>query len=206
MKKTTGILLLVLLCSSCTQYSRIDKKGKLDHLNYKNEFIGISLHIPEPWIVVSDSENQLIVNETIKLFSHGQQYLKDNANNAMKDNQVLLNLKNRTDSSNILIGIEKRIGVCFLPITSHKYLIQLKSVLEYLPLSYRYKNNQEQEVSFNNNKWKTLQTQYENNSGTHRQDFYFKRKGYYYILIICSYDNKKQKESIENVLKNIILF
>jgi len=165
----------------------------------------LTLKIPENWNIKTEEENNKLVNKTIELFANGSQLLEQNAIELIKDNEVLLNLTYQDCASNVFIGVEKKTGVFWLPITSKKYFIQLKSVLNHLSWNYHYLNDKEKNISLNNKVWKALSTQHEKGGNKVYQDFYARRKGVYYFIIISTYRTENQKLINDKLISSIEL-
>jgi hypothetical protein len=205
MRKTILILSVIILASGCTENTKDKRKGKIVNSTYINEFVGLSLPLSDEWIVKSDSENNKIINETIELFANGEEQLKKNAVKLMKDNDILLNLTSKVDSSNVLIGIEKKKSIFRLPISARQYFVELKSILKHLPFNYQFINESEQDVILNSQEWHVLKTKRDYGNTSQFQDFYAKRDYFYYIVIISSYNSNIQMIENNKIIQEISL-
>ena len=66
-------------------------RGQLDGVNYSNNFFGLSLSVPQTWVVVSAQRNETIAGESSKLVT-GDQKKKEEIDESIQRSVVLLSL------------------------------------------------------------------------------------------------------------------
>lgn len=80
MKKTKSaiivLLLVVLTFSTSCKSKKTISMGKMDGNTYKNDYFGLSLEIPNGWIIASDEEKAALTNTSKELIANGDENLK----------------------------------------------------------------------------------------------------------------------------------
>ena len=66
-------------------------RGQLDGVNYSNNFFGLSLSVPQTWVVVSAQRSETIATESSKLIT-GDQKKKEELDDSIQRSVILLNL------------------------------------------------------------------------------------------------------------------
>jgi hypothetical protein len=66
-------------------------RGQLDGVNYTNKFFGLSLSLPQTWVVVSAQRSETIVDQSSKLVT-GDQKKKEEIEDSIQRSVVLLRL------------------------------------------------------------------------------------------------------------------
>lgn len=66
-------------------------RGQLDGVNYSNNFFGLSLSVPQTWVVVSAQRSETIATESSKLIT-GDQKKKEEIDGSIQRSVVLLSL------------------------------------------------------------------------------------------------------------------
>ena len=66
-------------------------RGQLDGVNYSNNFFGLSLSVPQTWVVVSAQRSETIATESSKLVT-GDQKKKEEIDGSIQRSVVLLSL------------------------------------------------------------------------------------------------------------------
>jgi hypothetical protein len=74
-----------------TVESKIPDRGQLDGVNYGNSFFGLSLSIPQTWVVVSAQRGQTVAEQSSTLVV-GDQKKKDEIDASMQRSLILLSL------------------------------------------------------------------------------------------------------------------
>lgn len=203
MKKITQILILTALAFtiSCNQSSDNFDTGEVANYQYKNEYFGLNITFNDNWTVQGENENKKLVFDCTELIANGVESVKVNIENEMKDNAVLLNLRNINDTSSIVIFAEKETGFFWRPTSMETYLLQVKSLLDNTPLDYEYLNETVSEVS----KLKLLETKFRLNENTAYQDYFICKKNGYFITLISSFRNEEQKQQNKQLIDKVKL-
>lgn len=66
-------------------------RGQLDGVNYRNNFFGLSLSVPQTWVVVSAQRTETIVEESKKLAT-GDEKKKEELDDSIQRSVILLSL------------------------------------------------------------------------------------------------------------------
>jgi hypothetical protein len=201
MKKITKILILTTLAFtiSCNQSSDNFDTGEVANYQYKNEYFGLNITFNDNWTVQGENENKELVFDCTELIANGVESVKVNIENEMKDNAVLLNLRNINDTSSIVVFAERETGFFWRPTSMETYLLQVKSLLDNTSLDYEYLNETESELS----KWNLLETKFQLNDKTVYQNFFVSKKSGYFITLISSFQNEEQKQQNKQLIDNV---
>ena len=203
MKKIMQFLVLTALTFtiSCNQSSNKFDTGEIVGNQYKNEYFELNIAFSNYWIVQDERVNKKLVFDCAELIANGVESVRVNINKEMKDNAVLLNLRNINDTSSIVVFAEKETGFFWRPTSMETYLLQVKILLDHTPLDYVYLNDTESKVS----NWNLLETNFQLNDRTVYQDYFIQKKNGYFISLISTYHNEEQKQQSKQLIDKVIL-
>lgn len=196
----------LLIVAACTQTPSSPDEGKIDGRIYRNEYYGLSLEIPEPWIIHNEKEKASLSEAGKDQLEEVDSTLARKVDSAQeKVLQLLSVFQNKVGSSDdfnpSFIVMSERLPGELEAMNEPAYLQVTKKQLEQTGLYQTFEQLTEP-VAIDGENFFMLRVSSRQRDVVN-QEFYARIKNGYALIIILSYTDATQKENLHELLRSI---
>lgn len=175
-------------------------RGELDGVNYANNFFGLSLSVPQSWIVVSAQRSETVVEESSRLVT-GDQKKKEEMDDSIKRSVILLSLTKfpagQPDNASLMLIAER------IPLPSIKTGVD---VIEIMKNSFKGTNiniefqGETQVERIGGADFGVATVKNASPNGTFMQKFYVTTKDGYALELFYTYTNDADLAALNSIV------